>query len=153
MKTSTTSVVCALLALGFLLPVTLLAKGGGVGFWMEGTLSDVTAVGDKIQFHLKGQFRFDQYPDGHTPQVIKIDCKQSISATVHQADPFFAFTPDWKAGSIQDKGGLLRILKAAAERGNVVRFELLEPQLAFDAQQNITLSDAAVVRATDVDLH
>ena len=120
---------------------------------MEGTVSNVTAEGDKIQFHLKGQFRFEQYPDGHTPQVIKVDGEKGIYASVHQADPFFAFTTDWGGGSIQNKGGLLRILKAAAERGNVVRFELLEPQLAFDAWHNITLSDAAVVRATDADLH
>jgi hypothetical protein len=153
MKTSSFSFACVLLALNCLLLVSLHAKGGGVGFWMEGTVADVTAEGDRIKFHLKGQFRFHQYRDSQTPQIIKVNCENGITAVVHQAEPFFAFTPDWSAGAIQDKGGLLRILKAAVERGLVVRFELLEPQIAFDARQNITLTDAAVVRATDADLH
>jgi hypothetical protein len=153
MKTPSFYFACAFLALSCLLPVSLLAKGGGIGFWMEGTVTDVTTEGDRIKFHLKGQFRFDQYSGGHTPQIIKVDCEKGITAIVHQADPFFAFTPDWGGGSIQGKGGLLRILKAAAERGGIVRFELLEPQITFDARQNITLTDAAVVRATDADLH
>lgn len=152
MKPCSISLLCVLLVLGWLLPITVLAKGGGIGFWLEGIVSDVSAQGDEIHFHLKGEFRFDQYRGGHTPQVIKVDCENGVSASVHQADPFFAFTPDWGGGSIQDKGGLLRILKAAAQRGNVVRFEIFEPQIAFDAQQHFTLTDAAVVRATDADL-
>jgi hypothetical protein len=136
-----------------LLPAKLSAKGMDVDFWMEGSVSGVAAVGDKIHFTLKGKFWFAQY-DGRstTPNRIEVDCKKGISVTVHQNDPFFAFSPDWGAGAIQEAGGLLRILKAATGHDRIIKFELLEPAIVFDAKQTITLTDAAVIRATDADL-
>jgi hypothetical protein len=135
-----------------LLPAKLAAKGEGVGFWMEGTVSEVKAAGDQIHFILKGKFWFVQYDGALSPQRIEVDCKHGISATVHQNDPFFAFSTDWGAGAIQEAGGLLRILKAAVAPGRTIKFELLEPKITFDSKQNITLTDAAVIRATDADL-
>lgn len=124
----------------------------GLDFWMEGTVSEVKAVGDQIHFTLKGRFWFAQYDEAAAPKRIEVDCRQGISVTVHQNDPFFAFSTDWGAGAIQEAGGLLRILKAAVGPSRTIKFELLEPKIIFDAKQNLTLTDAAVIRATDADL-
>ena len=156
MKTYLTPFTCLYFAICCLLPAKLSAKGSGVGFWMEGTVTEVKAVGDHIQFRLKGRFWFDQFSDQSpplfAPQKIEVDCKDGISVTVHQNDSFFAFSADWGGGAIQENGGLLRILKAAVEPGRKIKFELLEPKIIFDSKQNITLTDAAVIRATDADL-
>ena len=123
---------------------------------MEGTVADVVPVGDHIQCRLKGRIWFDQYsdqnPPSFAPQKIEVDCSQGISVTLHQNNPFFAFTADWNGGAIQEKGGLLRILKAAGGGDRKVKFELLEPNIIFDSKEHITLTDAAVIRATDADL-
>jgi hypothetical protein len=118
---------------------------------MEGTVSDVATTPQGISFRLKGRFWFSKY-SGSTPTIIDVDGKDGIAATVRQADPFFAFTADWGGGSIQEPGGLLRILRKASEQGGVVKFELREPSLKFDSKQVLALTDAAVVRATDADL-
>jgi len=153
MKTYLGPIAFLCLVIGCIFPATLGAKGGGVGFWMEGTVTEVQAAGDQIHFTLKGRFWFEQYPDGsRSPQKVEVDCRNSISVTVHQNDPFFAFTADWRGGAIQGRGGLLRILKAAVAPGRNIKFELLEPKIVFDPKQSITLTDAAVIRATDADL-
>jgi hypothetical protein len=120
---------------------------------MEGTVTNIVATEEGIHFRLAGWFWFTQYPWGGTnQQVIKVDCKRGIPATVHQADPFFAFTPDWRAGSLGEKGRLLRILKIAEVRGRVVKFELTQPKVGFGPDGSLTLMDATVIRATDADL-
>ncbi|MBM3883233.1 MAG: hypothetical protein FJ387_26565 [Verrucomicrobia bacterium] len=136
-----------------LFAVSAFGKGGGVGFWMEGTLTNITVTGDRIQFQLTGRFWMEQFPDGRPPrQLIEVDCKRGVSATVSQAEPFFAMTSDWHGGAIRQKGALLKILKAAAEHGRVVRFQMLQPKLEFGRDGSFTLTDAAVIRATDADL-
>ncbi len=153
MKKYLTSLTWLFVLICCLLPSKLTAKGGGLGFWMEGTVTEVQATGDQLHFILKGRFWFTQYEDGAlTPKRIEVDCQKGASVAVHQNDPFFAFTPDWKAGAIQEPGGLLRILNAAVGPGRIIKFELLEPKIIFDAKQNLTLTDAAVIRATDADL-
>jgi hypothetical protein len=140
-----------ILFVSLLVSPTAFAKGKGVGFWMEGTVSDVAPTPTGISFRLKGRFWFSKYL-GSTPTIIDVDGKDGIVATVRQGDPLFAFSADWRAGSIQEPGGLLRILKKASEQGGVVKFELREPSLKFDSKQILTLTDAAVIRATDADL-
>jgi hypothetical protein len=141
-------VVCFLIS-----AVSTFAKGGGVGFWMQGTITNITVAGDRIQFQLTGRFWFEQFPDGRPPrQVIEVDCKGGVSATVTQADPFFAMTSDWRGGAIRQKGELLKILKTATERGRVVKFEMMRPKMEFGSDQSFALTDAAVIRATDADL-
>ena len=154
MKICSPNLIFIILAACCVLPVKLTAKGGGVDFWMEGTVTDLKGLGDQIHFKLKGVFWLVQYRDGSlSPQKIEVDCEKGISVTVHQHDPFFAMTADnWAGGAIQEKGGLLRILKAAVELDRKMKFELLEPKIIFDASQTITLTDASVVRATDADL-
>lgn len=156
MKTSIASFSYLLLALCGLWPAEMSAKGGGVGFWMEGTVTEVKTAGDKIHFTLKGRFWFDQYGANAAsppiPQRIEVDCRKGISVTVHQHDPFFAFTTNWRGGALREKGELLRILNLAEKLNRNVKFELLEPAIIFGPNQTITLTDAAVIRATDADL-
>src|SRR5277367_454702 len=100
----------------------------GVGYGMKGTVTNVTVIGDRIQFQLTGWFWFHQYPEGGTngEQVIKVDCRRGILATVNDPDSFVAMTSDQLGGSVRNgKGKLLAILQAAANRGNEVRFELM----------------------------
>ena len=46
----------AAICVGLLLPVVVLAKGDGVGFTMEGTLSNFTATGESYRFTFTGTF-------------------------------------------------------------------------------------------------
>src|SRR5438046_1198102 len=41
-----------------------------VGFGMEGTVTNVVRVGERIQFRLEGRFWFSQYPPESTKQVV-----------------------------------------------------------------------------------
>lgn len=153
MKTFFTALVYLFVATVFLTPAKSSAKGEGVGFRMDGTVTEVTEDAGRIRLKLTGKFWFEQYSGtSMTPQRIEIDCSKGAWVTVRQNDPFFAFTPDWKGGAISPDGALLRIVKEASARKLAVKFELLKPALTFDAQNNITVTDAAVVRATDADL-
>ncbi len=120
---------------------------------MEGPVTNITVTGDRIQFQLSGRFWFVQYPEGRPPRhLIEVDGKRGISANVSQAELFFAMTADWRGGALREKGELLKILKTAAERGRVVKFELMRPKMDFGRDHSFTLTDAAVIRATDADL-
>jgi hypothetical protein len=128
------------------------AKGEGVGFWLEGTVSGVRIVGRYIQLSVAGRLWLRQFPDGQPPgQHVEFDCPEGISATLTQAQEFFAMSTDWGGGALRQPGHLHKILEAAAKRGNVVRFQLLEPRIDFAGGQCPALS-SAVVRATDTDL-
>ena len=142
------------IALSLLLPVVALAKGDGVGFSMEGTVTNMSASGGSIHFTFTGTFRISQFHGLHN-SVVEIDCKRGVSATVSQGDPFFAMSSDWRAGALRPAGELLKILRAAVEHNRVVKFELYDLKLAVGIGKDygdFTLSDAAVVRATDADL-
>ena len=123
-----------------------------VGFGMEGTLTNVALIGERVQFQLNGRFWFAQYPPESTKQqVIEVHRKNGFSATV-SPDSFVAMTSDWRAGSVvNDKGKLLKILKTAAERGTVVKFSLTQPKMDFGTN-GFTLLDAKIGRITDADL-
>ena len=142
------------IAFGLLLPVVALAKGDGVGFSMEGTVTNISTSGEGIHFTLTGTFRISQFR-GLEHSVIEIDCKRGVSATVSQGNPFFAMSSDGRAGALRPQGELLKILKAAVEHSRVVKFELYDVKMAVGKGKNygdFTLLDAAVVRATDADL-
>jgi hypothetical protein len=150
-----------LFVLGALLLSTVVAKEQrlrskvpwSVGFWMEGTVTNVTEAEGRIQFRLNGNFSFHQIPEeGPQNQVIKVFGEHGISATVQQSEPFFAMTTDWSGGSLRKKGDLLKLLKTAAGRGGVVKFELFNPKMEFGPGLKFTLLDAKVIRATDADL-
>jgi membrane protein implicated in regulation of membrane protease activity len=124
----------------------------GVGFGMEGTVTNVALVEGRIQFQLRGRFWLAQYPPESTKQVmIEVHRKGGFSATV-SPDSFIAMTSDWGAGSVQnDKGRLLKILEKAAERGTMLKFSLTQPKMDFGGE-GFALLDAKVWRITDVDL-
>jgi hypothetical protein len=126
----------------------------GVGFWMEGTVTNVTQLDGRLQFQLSGRFWFAQFPPDSPKQVeIEVHGKGgTFAATVSQSEPFFAMTSNWRAGALRKKGELFRILKTAEERGRAVRFELGQPKMEFGTDQSFTLLGASVVRATDADL-
>jgi len=126
----------------------------GVGTGMEGTITNIVVTDGCIRFQLTGWFWLTQYPEGGTnEQVIKVDCKRGVSATVNQPDSFVAMTSDWRAGSVRNgKGRLLNLLQTAADRGRVVRFELMRPKMDFGGDHGFTLIGADVWRISDADL-
>ena len=143
-----------IIGFSLLVPVIALAKGDGVGFSMEGTVTNISVSGENIHFTFTGTFHIDQY-HGMQHSAVTIDCTHGVSATVFQGDPFFAMTSDWRGGSLQPDGDLLKILKAAVEHNRVVKFELYDVKMAMGEGKDygaFTLSDAGVVRATDADL-
>ena len=123
-----------------------------IGFGMEGTVTNVVLVAERIQFRLHGRFWLRQYPPESTKQVvIEVHRTGGFSATV-SPDSFVAMTADGRARSVvNDKGNLLRILTTAAERGTVVKFSLLQPKMDFGPDA-FTLLDAKVWQITDPDL-
>lgn len=135
-----------------MLPVLIHAKGDGVGLWMEGTVSNVDVEGQDIHLMLSGRFWLEQYR-GNSRSSVEVDGRRGLAVTVTQAAPFFATTSDWRGGAIRDPGALLAILRVAAQQRRLVRFELVDAQLSFGRDGSFTVSRAAVVRATDHDLH
>lgn len=143
----------AIVGLALLLPALAQAKGNGTSCSMEGKVTKVTIDGQNIRFEFEGQFRITQWnQDRPSPTELVIDCKAGTSTTVNQGEPFFAMTTNWHGGAIQTAGALARILLAAAERGNVVKFELTDSQLTIGPGAAFGLQNATVIRATDADL-
>src|SRR6266850_4249330 len=124
----------------------------GIGFGMEGTVTNVVLNGERIEFHVNGRFWFSQYPPESTKQVfIEAHRKDGFSAAV-TPDSFVAMTRNWRAGSVvNDKGKLFEILAVAAERGTVLKFALTQAKVDFGGD-GFSLLDAKVLRITDVDL-
>jgi len=141
------------IGLSLLFPVAALAKGDGVGFTMEGTLTNFSASGETCHFTFAGTFHITQWHRvSHT--TVDIDCKQGFSATVTQCSFFVATHPTLNAAAVRNETNALSgILKAAAERGRVIKFELVDPKITFGDKGSITNLESAVVRATDWDLH
>jgi len=126
----------------------------GVGTGMEGTITNIVVSDERIHFQLTGWFWLAQHPEGGTnKQVIKVDCRRGIPDTVNEADSFVAMTSDWRGGSVRNgKGKLLKLLQTAAERGSVVKFELVRPKMDFGGDRGFSLVGADVWRITDEDL-
>lgn len=142
------------IAASLLLPIAALAKGGGVGFTMDGTVTNVTVSGENIQFTFTGTFRMSQFR-GIRKSVVEIDCEHGVSATVSQGEPFFAMSSDGRAGAIRPAGALLKIFRATAERNRKITIELRDVKMEIGKDHDyghFTLSDAKVIRATDADL-
>jgi hypothetical protein len=148
--------VIVLAVIVFYRPLVLRGMSNGVFCGMEGTVTNVSGTAEDIHLQFNGRFWFAQYHGPRLAQhsVIEADCKRGLSATLTPSSFFVAMTPDGGGGAVRnDKGALLGILKAAAERGRVVKFELTNPVIAFDSHGGITNVESAVVRATDYDLH
>ena len=65
------SVLCTAFAAAALLPAAVLAKGEGVGLWMEGQVSEVRAEGQNIRLVVTGRFWFEQHR-GAEPAVVEV---------------------------------------------------------------------------------
>ena len=128
-------------------------KGDGVALRMEGTVSELEVQGDALKFVLTGSFSFKQWrgPDQRESSV-EVDGSRGISVTAVQWKPFFAMTEDRHGAAIQERGALARILRAAAESGRVVKFEVVEARLLFGREGRFSVARASVIRATDADL-
>lgn len=138
----------ALLAALVLLPATVLAKGEGVGLWMEGQVSEVRAEGQSIRLTLTGRFWLQQYRGGAEHAVVEVSNKL-IPATLTQGRPFYAMTENWGGGSIRKSGALLAMLQAAAVSGKPVKLELADSRIAFGRGGTLAVESAIVRRATD----
>ena len=135
-------------------PHFLSKRPWAVGFGMDGTITNVASVGGRIEFRVNGRFVMSEFPpESPKPVQIEVHPKGWFLATV-TPDSFVAVTGDGRAASVQnDKGRLWEILKAAAERGTVVKFALLQPKIDFGTNDvGFTVMDAKVWRITDVDL-
>jgi hypothetical protein len=137
----------AALAAACLLPAAVLAKGEGVGLWMEGQVSEVRAEGQNIRLVVTGRFWFQQHR-GAEPSVVEVK-NATIPAVLTQGRPFFAMTENWKGGAIRKSGALLALLEAAARTGQVVRLELANARLQFGSGSTLAVESATVRRATD----
>lgn len=144
-----TSIV--ILLAGLSLPATVLAKGDGVALRMEGTVSKLEFKGDKAHFILTGRFFFKQWRD-QTESSVDVDGSRGISVTVVQWEPFYAMTEDGHGAAIREKGALAAILRAAAENKRVVKFQLIDANLAFGRDNRFKVTHASVIRATDAEL-
>lgn len=128
------------------------AKGGGWGFWAEGTVTAVSHVDDAVEFSLEGDFWIKQYRDNNSRHVVKLSPAKGISIAGSQNKPFFAMShPDWFGGAIQKPGGLLRILEKAKASGNRIKVEFVDPTIIY-SYRLISLKDTKIIRITDHDL-
>jgi hypothetical protein len=138
-----------LVGLSLLLPAVAFAKGNGVGFTMEGTVTNFHASGQSYHFIFTGTFHITRWY-GLTNSTVQIDCKQGVPATVTQCSFFVATYPNANAAQVRNNtNALLHILKAADESGKVIKFELADPKIAFGNGGSITNLESEVVRATD----
>src|SRR5437762_5262160 len=141
------SLLSAAFAVAALLPAAVLAKGEGVGLWMEGQVSEVRAEGQNIRLVVTGRFWFQQHR-GAEPSMVEVK-KATIPAMLTQGRPFFAMTENWKGGAIRKSGALLAILQAAAGTGQGVKLELANARLQFGSGSTLAVESATVRRATD----
>jgi hypothetical protein len=142
-----------IIGLALLAPLLGLAKGDGIGFTMQGTLTNFSMSGTNYHFTFTGTFQITQWQNiSHT--TIEIDCKHGFAATVSQNSFFVATHPTANAAAVRnDPNALSKILKLAAARGRVIKFELANPKISYGNAGNITELQSTVVRATDWDLH
>jgi hypothetical protein len=141
-------------SVGLMLSVAAFAKGDGIGFNMEGTVTNVTADGDAIHFAFKGRFRIGQSrQNGAQHTDIVIECKPGTSITLKQHKEFFADYPTIAASALRGKGHLLQILEKAAESGTSVKMNVMHPTIVFGQGGSLTVLDGLVDHATDPDLH
>ena len=118
--------------------VTVLAKGDGVGFTMEGTVTNFAATGESYRFTFTGTFHITQWR-GVSNSTVEIDCKHGLFATVTQNSFFVATHPSLNAAAVRnDPNALSSILKAAAKHGRLIKFELANPILTFGKGGSLT---------------
>ncbi len=133
----------AAFALAALFPAGVCAKGEGVGLWMEGTVSEVKAEGQRVRLVLTGRFWFEQHRNQQASVIEVRDLRTggpaSIPATLTQGKVFFAMVENW----------LLRLLQSAAGSPQVLKFELANARLKFGSIGKLTVESAQVIRATD----
>ena len=139
--------VSAVLLAAALLPAGVVAKGEGVGLWMEGQVSEVRAEGQNIRLVVTGRFWFEQHR-GTDPSIVELKTA-AIPALLVQGRPFYAMTADWHGGAIRKSGALLDILQAAALTGRNVKFELADARLNLGRGGALAVDGAFVRRATD----
>ncbi len=139
------------IGLSLLLPVVAAAKGNGVGFTMEGTITNFNASGQSCHFTFTGKFHITRWY-GVSNSTVEIDCKQGFPATVTQCGFFVGTHPSLNAAQVRNNpDALSHILKTAAGCGKVIKFELANPHVMFGDRGSITNLESEVVRATDWD--
>jgi hypothetical protein len=151
MNSRTIRANCLLLSFALFAPMAL-SKGGGVGYWLEGTIADLRVDGNVIALVVKGRLWLDQYLRGpESRQAVEFECKKGIAGRFSSDRQFFAMSSDGGAGALRSPGQLKELLQLAAKRGTKVKFELQNVQIDFRDWQCPAVT-ADVIRATDVDL-
>ena len=138
----------ALSLLVLAIPVSF-GKGGGVGYWLEGTVASVRIAGDRVELVLAGSLTLLQYSGGpSTRQAVLYECPRGISASLRQGDPFFAMSSDWRGGAIRYEGELARLAQTAMQRGSTIKIELEKQKIDFSVWQCPQVV-AEAIRETD----
>lgn len=128
------------------------AKGGGVGYWLEGTISNVRIVDSRVELVIAGRLTLDQYAGGpSTRQSVHYECSRGINASLVQWQSFFVMSTNWRGGALRGSGELARLAESTLKRGNVIKLELLNPKIDF-ADWQCPIVNAEVIRATDPEL-
>jgi flagellin-like protein len=127
-------------------------KGGGVGYWLEGTITSVNVVDNRVELIITGRLTLDQYAGSpSTRQSVHYECAHGISASLVQWQSFFVMSADWRGGALRGGGELARLAQVSEKRGNVIKLELLNPKIDF-ADWQCPNVQAEVIRATDPEL-
>src|SRR5260221_11667869 len=126
----------AAFALAALFPAGVCAQGEGVGLWMEGTVSEVKAEGQRVRLVLTGRFWFEQHRNQQASVIEVRDLRTggpaSIPATLTQGKMFFAMVENWRGGAIrQGRGALLRLPHSAAGRPPGLQVQLANARPKF----------------------
>lgn len=128
------------------------AKGGGVGYWLEGKIKSARLVDTHVELVIEGRLTLDQYSGGpSTRQSIHYECERGINASLSQWESFFAMSVNWRGGALRGAGGFNRLVRSALNRGSVMKMELQKPNIDF-ADWQCPVVKAEVIRATDPDL-
>jgi hypothetical protein len=141
----------AIVLLAFATPIAF-AKGGGVGYWLEGKILSVHVAANGVELAIAGRLTLDQFAGGpSTRQSVHYECARGISASLVQWQSFFVMSTNWRGGALRGDGELARLAQATLKRGNVIKLELLNPKIDF-ADWQCPIVRADVIRATDPEL-
>jgi len=160
-------VLFAAFAAAVLWPGAVLAKGEGIGLWMEGQVSEVRAQGQDIRLVVTGRFRFEQHR-GQEAAVVEVrDWRTggaaSIPALLTQGRPFYAMTEDWRGGASRKSGakvtlGVIRngkkqdITVTVADRAKLFASRLGEEEDSSDSSSPKESKLGLSVRAVTSDI-
>ncbi|HTO50460.1 MAG TPA: hypothetical protein VML91_22690 [Burkholderiales bacterium] len=141
--------VSALLASSVIVaaPSPVLAKGEGVGVYLQGLVSNVRSTETGVTFKLSGVVELVQYR-GQERSVIRVTGAAPVPVTAKQSDFCFVMIDDssWNPGPCRE-GQLIGSLERAAREHRAIRLELARTTLRFgDGVQEVEVQASEMLR-------